>query len=140
MEGDERSDMRPKNGGKTWALRKNEEDLLMRTEMRMLRWIMGISLLEHYTNEEIRSSAGVVSIKEKLREARLRWYGHVRRRDKHEWINRAWAEPVQGKRSRGRQRLRWQDVVRRDMERKGVDEEQITDRPTWRRKIRAADP
>ena len=48
-------------GSETWALRKrrgryNNEN---RTEMRMLRWIMGVSRLERCTNEEIRKSAGV---------------------------------------------------------------------------------
>ena len=127
-------------GSETWALRKREEDMIMRTEMRMLRWIMGVSRLERCTNEEIRKAAGVVSITEKLREARLRWVGHVVRREEESWIQKAKKEPVRGRRSRGRQRLRWSDVVKRDMEVKGVQEEDAWDRKRWRKKIHAADP
>jgi hypothetical protein len=35
-------------------------------------------------NEQIRRRCGVVDIAEKVREARLRWYGHEIRRDERE--------------------------------------------------------
>ena len=93
-------------GSEVWALRRKEEAKLERTEMRMLRWIMGISLLERLENDEIRRMAGVVKITEVIREARLRWFGHVLRMDGGEGVRRAWEEPVRGRRSRGRQRIR----------------------------------
>ena len=37
----------------TWTLRKAEQDLLERTEMRMVRWMMGIKRIEKITAEEI---------------------------------------------------------------------------------------
>ena len=37
-------------------------------------------------NEEIRRRCGVVDITEKVREARLRWYGHVIKRDEGELV------------------------------------------------------
>jgi hypothetical protein len=59
-------------GSENWGLRKAEERLLSRTEMRMLRWIMGISLREQRRNEDIKQEAGVEIIIEKAREQRLR--------------------------------------------------------------------
>jgi hypothetical protein len=44
-------------GSETLALRKAEERLLSRTEMRILRWIMGISLREQLRNRDIRQEA-----------------------------------------------------------------------------------
>ena len=58
-------------GSETWALRKREEQQLDRTEMRMLTWMLGISLRERRRNDDIRAEAGVVARSEKIREARM---------------------------------------------------------------------
>src|SRR6218665_58663 len=50
--------------------------------MRMLRWILGVSLKDKKRNEVIRKTLGVACITDKIREARLRWYGHVMRGQK----------------------------------------------------------
>ena len=45
----------------------------------MLRWMMGIKRIEKTRTEEIRPRAGVRMVSEKIREARLRWLGHVKK-------------------------------------------------------------
>ena len=127
-------------GAETWSLRKKEEDVLERTEMRMVRWIAGISLLERRESEDIRKMCGICNIKEKAREARLRYYGHVIRRDDDEPVKKAMMMPVRGRRSVGRQRIRWSDVVSRDMNKAGVQDDDAMDRNRWKRMTRAADP
>ena len=108
--------------------------------MRMIRWITGISLAERVESDVIRRMAGVCNIKEKMREARLRYLGHVLRRDPNHPTRRAMEEPVRGRRSVGRQRVRWKDVVNRDMEAKGLREDDAPNRSRWRNATRAADP
>jgi len=49
-------------------------------EMCMLRWICGNTRREKVRNENIHIKIGVTSIEETMRENRLRWFGHVRRR------------------------------------------------------------
>ena len=43
-------------------MKKKDEMLMNKTEMRMLRWIQGVSLREHKRNEEIREAATVQPI------------------------------------------------------------------------------
>ncbi|VDO23027.1 unnamed protein product [Heligmosomoides polygyrus] len=48
-------------------------------ETKMLRWTAGITRLDRVRNESVRQRFGVTPIFEKMREARLQWYGHVLR-------------------------------------------------------------
>jgi len=68
-------------GAETWSPRRKEEELLERTEMSMLQWILGVSLKDRKKTEDICQAVGVACITDKIREARLRWYGHVQRRE-----------------------------------------------------------
>ena len=69
------------HGAECWTMKKKDEMLMNKTEMRMLRWIQGVSLREHNRNEEIREAATVQPISTHLMQKRLRRYGHVRRID-----------------------------------------------------------
>lgn len=115
-------------GAETRALKKTEERKLERTEMRMLRWIMGTSLRDHLGNEEVRGRAGVECITEVIRKAKLRWSVHLVRRDDEELIKRARRKPVEGRRSRGRLRVRWRDGLVVELQKMGVMEEDAMDR------------
>ena len=61
-------------GAEIWALRKKEEGVLDKTEMRMVRWIVGISLMERRKSQDIRRMCDICNIKEKAREVRLRYF------------------------------------------------------------------
>ena len=58
-------------------LLKQHVNKLRVTEMRMLRWICGKTLKDRIRNEHIREMVGVAPIEDKMRENRLRWFGHI---------------------------------------------------------------
>jgi len=127
-------------GAEFWALRRKEEELLERTEMRMLRWILGVSLKDRKRNEDIRRTVGVACITDKIREARLRWYGHVQRREDGNCVKRIMEADVYGHRSRGRQKKRWFDMVQQDLKTLELTTMDADDRDQWRGRTRVADP
>ena len=45
--------------------------------MRMFRWMCGNTRRYKVRNEDIRTKIGIALIEEKMRENRLRWFGHV---------------------------------------------------------------
>jgi len=52
----------------------------MVAEMSMIRWIYGYMRMDRISNGVIKGLVKVVPIEDKMRETRLRWFGHVKRR------------------------------------------------------------
>ena len=125
-------------GAETWVTKETDMKLLEKTEMRKLRWKRDVSLKDHARSEKIRAELGVAQIRDKVKEARLRWLGNVKRSDSY--IKIAYEMEVIGKRSRGRQKVRWSDCLTKDMQEKKLKKEDAMDRERWRNKIKVPDP
>ncbi|KAG5616252.1 hypothetical protein H5410_016076 [Solanum commersonii] len=67
-------------GAECWPVKNSHVQKMHVAEMRMLRWMCGHTRSDKIRNEVIREKVGVDYVVDKLREARLRWFGHVRRR------------------------------------------------------------
>ena len=94
-------------------------------EMRMLRFVMGVTRKDKIINEHIRSTVKVERLGMEIKEGRLRWYGHVMRRDK-EYVGRKMIEvELPGKRRRRRPKRRFLDVVKEDMGEVGAKERML---------------
>ena len=127
-------------GLETVAVTKKQVEEMEVAEMKMLRFTMGVTRKDKIRNEYIRSTVKVEWLGMKMREGRLRWYGHVMRRDK-EYVGRKMMEmELPGKRRRGRPKRRFLDVVKEDMKEVGVKEMDIEDRKMWRMMIRCGHP
>ena len=69
---------------------------MQRSEVRMLRWMAGVSLSERKSNECVRNMLAIDDIAEVMRRNRLRWFGHVERRDELCWLKRIETLQVDG--------------------------------------------
>ena len=71
---------------------------------------------------------------------RLKWYGHVTRREEH-YVGCKWMEiKVQGRRKRRRPTRRWLDKVKDDIKENRLSADEVYDRATWRRTSSHIDP
>ena len=71
----------------------------------MVRFAMGVGLLEHRRNEEILEEVKVEHIAMVMRKRRLEWFGHVKRRDETENSRAVVEMKMEGKRPGGRPKL-----------------------------------
>ena len=127
-------------GLETVPVTKKQVEEMEVAEMKMLRFAMGVMRKDKTRNKHIRSTVKVEWLGMKMREGRLRWYGHVMRRDQ-EYVGRKMMEmELPGKRRRGRPKRRFLDVVKEDMKEVGVKEMDIEDRKMWRMMIRRGHP
>ena len=68
-------------GTECWPIKKIFEHKMEVTEMRMLRWMCGHTLMDRIKNQEFRDKLGVASISRKMRKSRLRWFGNAQRKN-----------------------------------------------------------
>ncbi|VFQ95415.1 unnamed protein product [Cuscuta campestris] len=126
-------------GAECCAAKKTHVRRLHAAEMRMLRWMCGKTRLDRISNEVIRRQVGMSPVEVKLREARLRWFGHVRWRNANAPIRRCERiTVVRGSRGRGRPRKNWKNVIRQDLGLLTLTEDMTLDRNLWRTRIRVA--
>jgi hypothetical protein len=129
-------------GAETWATYRPQESKLSAFHTRNLRFIVGKTWEDKMTNEELFMLTGSGPLSSRLKFTRLRWAGHVNRmpstRIPHMILH---AVLEHGTRQTGRPRLRFKDVLKRDLKDFSMQPETWTsasrDRPNWRRSLHA---
>ena len=124
-------------GCESWPIKKENEDTLVRAERRMIRMMCGVTLGNRENSRDLLRRLGLVDdIVVGVKKARLRWFGHVFRRDVDVGVKRAFLHKVDGKVGRGRPRKTWYEVVRNDMRSLNICERDALDRAKWRGAVR----
>ena len=84
--------------------------------MHVLRWICGKTLKDRIRNEHIREMVGVAPIEDKMRENRLRWFGHILQRPLDATVRNSNFLLVHGNgRDRGRSKITWTEIIKKDI-------------------------
>ncbi|KAF3658233.1 putative protein ASPARTIC PROTEASE IN GUARD CELL 1-like [Capsicum annuum] len=115
-------------GAECWPVKRFYIQKLRVVEMRMFCWMCGLIRWDKVRNEIIREKMRVTSVEDKMREGRLRWFGHVMRRDAGAPVRRCERLALDGFRSRGRPKKYWKEVIGHDMEQLQLTEDMTLDR------------
>ena len=124
----------------TLAVTEKQAGKMEVAELKMVRWALGVTRKDKMRNEYVRGTAKIEKLGDKLRNARLRWYGHVKRREEG-YVGKTMVEmAVSGRRKRERPRRRWMDLAREDMERVGAKERNEVGWEKWKKVSCCGDP
>ena len=104
--------------------------------MSMIRWMYGVKLNERKKSEELKRT--LISQFDNQKKSRLRWFGHVERKEYNDWVKHCITWEVEGIRQRGRPKKTWWDCVKNDMESLGLSQKDAQSRNKWRRRIKGA--
>ena len=119
-------------GTETWAMKAENLYSLERAERMMVRWMCGVSLKDRKRSEDLYSLLGVWSVAEVVKHGRLRWFGHVERKNGDDWVSACRNVVVAGVRCVGRGRKTWRECVKEDTDELGLRPEWAVFRDVWR--------
>jgi len=71
-----------------------------------------------------------------LQQNRLRWYGHVLRKEDNDWIKKCIEYEVEGARPRDKPKKTWREIVERDYQAHKLNREHAVDHNRWRKQIK----
>jgi len=123
-------------GSEIWPIRKENEVALQRAQMRMVRWMSGIKLQDTVPSKGLRERLGLDDIISVLQQNRLRWYGHVWRKEDNDWVKKCMQYEVEGARPRGRPTKNSREIVEKDCQANKLSREDAMDHNRWRKWIR----
>ena len=98
-------------GCEAWAVWKEQKSKIQATQMNVLRRIEGVCWKDRITNDEILQRLGQVGVLEKVKK-RQEWKERLEGMGNERCTKRVFEGVVDGKRPRGRPRLRWLDNFR----------------------------
>ena len=126
-------------GTECWPVKKVFEQRMKVIETRMLRWMCGKTMMDRIRNQDFMEKLGVTPLSVKMRENRLRWFGHVQRKTHDAPVRSIECIIVEGKRSRGRPRRMWEEQIKSDLHKLPLFKDLTRDRAYRRRLIHVLD-
>ena len=84
------------HGREIWPIRKENEVAFQWAEMRIVRWMCDIMLQYRVPSKGLRERVGLDDTISVLQQNRLRWYGHMLRKEDKDCMKKCMEYEVQG--------------------------------------------
>ena len=110
-------------GSETWPVKSEDMQRLERTERLMVRWMCGVSLKNRISSEDLNRRLGVERVADVVRCGRLRWFGHLERKNSDDWVSACRNFVMAGPKGKGRSKKTWDECVRHDLRLVGLKAE-----------------
>jgi len=123
------------HGSETWPVRKENEVALQWAEIRMVRWMCDVKVKDRVPSKELRERVGINDTMLVLQQNRLRWYGHVLRKEDNDWLKKCMEYEVEGSRPRGKPKRTWREVVQKDCQACKLNMEDAMDHGKWKKLV-----
>ena len=105
----------------------------------MVRWMCNVKVKDRVPTKELRERLGIDDIILILLQNRLRWYGHVLRKEDAEWVKKSVEYEVEGSRPRGKPKRMWREVVQKDCPARSLNREDAIDHSSCKKLIKLDD-
>ena len=92
----------------------------------------GMSLKNRIASADLNGRLGIEGVADIVRRGRLRWFGHLERKGRDDWVSTCRSFEVAGPKSKGSNRRTWGECVKHDLESLNLKEEWAQDRIEWR--------
>ena len=96
----------------TWTLLERHKSRIQALEMRCLRRVEGVTMLDKVRNVDIRSRLGQVAVVSRVENKKTEWLKKMEEMTDDRMVKQVYMENVPGKRPRGRPRKRWADDLK----------------------------
>jgi len=95
-----------------------------------------VKVKDRVPSKELRERLGIDDIILILQQKRLRWYGHVLRKENTDWVKKCMEYEVQGSRPRDRPKRTWKEVVQKYCQARNLNKENAVGRGRWKKLIK----
>jgi hypothetical protein len=110
-------------------------------EMKKLTFACGHTRMDKIENKDNRNKTKVTEMHRNIQEKRLRWYGHIQRREEEFVRKRVLRMEVEGKEAEGNgyPRMRWMEFIKEDLTERKLKTQDAANRLCWRTVTKNAD-
>ena len=102
----------------------------------MVRWMCNVKVKDRVLSNDLRERLGIDDRILILQQNRLRWYGHVLRKEDNDWVKKCMEYEVEGSRPRGTPKKTWREVMQKDCQARNLNRENAMDRGRWKKLIK----